>query len=101
MDDFPPYHFRCPISIELMKDPVTISTGVTYERNNIEKWFFSYKKKTCPATMQSVKNFDMIPNHTHEEDKLLSETLYFFMLFLNYSINDASFTFLLSASIIL
>ncbi|XP_048442360.1 E3 ubiquitin-protein ligase PUB23-like [Pyrus x bretschneideri] len=64
MDDFPPYHFRCPISMELMKDPVTISTGVTYERNNIEKWFFSYKKKTCPATMQSVENFDMIPNHT-------------------------------------
>ncbi|XP_068344182.1 E3 ubiquitin-protein ligase PUB23-like [Pyrus communis] len=62
--DFAPYHFRCPISMELMKDPITISTGVTYERNNIEKWFFSYKKKTCPATMQSLENFDMIPNLT-------------------------------------
>ncbi|KAM1232407.1 hypothetical protein ACFX13_042966 [Malus domestica] len=51
MDDFPPYHFKCPISMELMKDHVTISTGVTYERNNIEKWFFSYKKKTCHAAM--------------------------------------------------
>ncbi|KAK9911352.1 hypothetical protein M0R45_035268 [Rubus argutus] len=62
--DFPPYHFRCPISMELMKDPVTISTGVTYERVNIEKWFSKYKKKTCPATMQRIENFDTIPNHT-------------------------------------
>ncbi|XP_050385910.1 E3 ubiquitin-protein ligase PUB23-like [Argentina anserina] len=61
--DFPPYHFRCPISMELMKEPVTISTGVTYERVNIEKWFFTYKKKTCPATMQIIEDFDTIPNH--------------------------------------
>jgi hypothetical protein len=56
--------FLCPISMELMRDPVTISTGVSYERKNIEKWFFTYKKKTCPATMQSIKNFDITPNHT-------------------------------------
>jgi hypothetical protein len=56
--------FLCPISMELMKDPVTISTGVSYERKNIEKWFFAYKKKTCPATMQSIKNFDITPNRT-------------------------------------
>ncbi|KAA8520365.1 hypothetical protein F0562_014621 [Nyssa sinensis] len=61
--DFP-QDFRCPISMELMKDPVTISTGVSYERKNIEKWFFTYKKKTCPATMQSIDNFHITPNHT-------------------------------------
>ncbi|MCD7468143.1 hypothetical protein HAX54_006082 [Datura stramonium] len=61
--DFP-LHFRCPISMELMKDPVTISTGVTYERKNIEKWFYTCKKKTCPATMQVIHSFDMTPNHT-------------------------------------
>ncbi|XP_075521220.1 E3 ubiquitin-protein ligase PUB23-like [Primulina tabacum] len=61
--DFP-QHFRCPISMELMKDPVTISTGVTYERKNIEKWFDTYKKKTCPATMQIIESFDVTPNHT-------------------------------------
>lgn len=61
--DFP-QHFRCPISMELMKDPVTISTGVTYERKNVEKWFYTYKKKTCPATMQAIHSFDMTPNHT-------------------------------------
>ncbi|XP_059651010.1 E3 ubiquitin-protein ligase PUB23-like [Cornus florida] len=62
--DFP-QHFRCPISKELMKDPVTISTGVTYERKSIEKWFFTYNKKNCPATMQTIDNLELItPNHT-------------------------------------
>lgn len=59
-----PLNFRCPISMEVMEDPVTIATGMTYERKNIEKWFFAYKKKTCPATMQSVESFDITPNHT-------------------------------------
>ncbi|KAK9068804.1 hypothetical protein SSX86_012920 [Deinandra increscens subsp. villosa] len=59
-----PQDFRCPISMEVMKEPVIISTGVTYERKNIEKWFFSYKKKTCPATMQNMQNFGVTPNHT-------------------------------------
>ncbi|XP_052194138.1 E3 ubiquitin-protein ligase PUB23-like [Diospyros lotus] len=63
MDVIPP-EFRCPISMEPMRDPVTISTGVTYERKSIEKWFFTYKNITCPATMQRVKNFDITPNHT-------------------------------------
>ncbi|KAK6121586.1 hypothetical protein DH2020_044666 [Rehmannia glutinosa] len=61
--DFP-QDFRCPISMELMKDPVTISTGVTYERKNIEKWFHIYKKKTCPATMQNIETLEITPNHT-------------------------------------
>ncbi|XAR54250.1 Ubiquitin--protein ligase [Bertholletia excelsa] len=59
-----PQDFKCPISMEVMKDPVTISTGVSYERKNIEKWFFTYKKTTCPATMQKIHSFDMTPNHT-------------------------------------
>ncbi|KAH6772887.1 hypothetical protein C2S51_011291 [Perilla frutescens var. frutescens] len=59
-----PRDFRCPISMEIMKDPVTISTGVTYERKNIEKWFRTYKKTTCPATMQCIEGFETTPNHT-------------------------------------
>ncbi|KAF6151745.1 hypothetical protein GIB67_002028 [Kingdonia uniflora] len=50
--------------MEIMKNPVTISTGLTYEKKNLEKWFFTYKKKTCPATMQDLENFDLTPNHT-------------------------------------
>ncbi|KAF8379106.1 hypothetical protein HHK36_028535 [Tetracentron sinense] len=59
-----PLYFMCPISMELMKEPVTISTGVTYDKKNIEKWFFTYKKKTCPATMQRLENLDLTPNNT-------------------------------------
>ena len=59
-----PQLFLCPISMEVMKDPVTVSTGVTYERRSIERWFFKYGKRTCPATMQRLPSFDLTPNHT-------------------------------------
>jgi len=59
-----PSYFRCPISMELIRDPVTLSTGVTYDRKSIEHWIFSCKKKTCPATMLPLDNFDLTPNHT-------------------------------------
>ncbi|KAK1632333.1 hypothetical protein QYE76_006648 [Lolium multiflorum] len=47
-----------------MEDLVTVSTGVTYERRSIERWFFKYDKTTCPATMQCLASFDLTPNHT-------------------------------------
>ncbi|XP_074292649.1 E3 ubiquitin-protein ligase PUB23-like [Silene latifolia] len=47
-----PSHFLCPISLQLMKDPVTIITGITYDRESIEKWLFSCKNTTCPVTKQ-------------------------------------------------
>ncbi|KAI3991348.1 hypothetical protein MKX01_034667 [Papaver californicum] len=59
-----PLYFRCPISMEVMKNPVTISTGLSYERKNIENWFYIYNKETCPATMQILQNFDVTPYHT-------------------------------------
>ncbi|XP_057762488.1 U-box domain-containing protein 21-like [Arachis stenosperma] len=58
-----PNHFRCPISLDLMKDPVTLSTGITYDRESVERWFDDGNFK-CPVTSQIVKNFDMIPNHS-------------------------------------
>ena len=60
----PPHLFLCPISMELMEDPVTVSTGVTYDRRSIEQWLFSYGRTTCPATMQPLANLDLTPNHT-------------------------------------
>ncbi|BAH91587.1 Os02g0215650 [Oryza sativa Japonica Group] len=36
----PPPLFQCPISMELMEDPVTVATGVTYDRRSMERWFF-------------------------------------------------------------
>ncbi|XP_061352742.1 U-box domain-containing protein 21-like [Gastrolobium bilobum] len=58
-----PNQFRCPISLELMKDPVTLSTGITYDRESIDRWLDDGNYK-CPVTNQIVNNFDLIPNHT-------------------------------------
>jgi hypothetical protein len=58
-----PNQFKCPITLDLMKDPVTLSTGITYDRESVERWF-DEGNYTCPLTNQIVKNFDMIPNHS-------------------------------------
>ncbi|ONK75339.1 uncharacterized protein A4U43_C03F15810 [Asparagus officinalis] len=57
-----PNHFRCPISLDLMKDPVTVSTGITYDRQSIETWFDT-GNCTCPVTNQELAAADAIPNH--------------------------------------
>lgn len=57
-----PSYFRCPVSLDLMKDPVTLSTGITYDRESIEKWVES-GNKTCPVTNQTLPTSDQIPNH--------------------------------------
>ncbi|KAF3957450.1 hypothetical protein ACB098_07G100400 [Castanea mollissima] len=58
-----PYHFRCPISLELMCDPVTVSTGQTYDRASIESWVAT-GNTTCPVTRAPLTDFTLIPNHT-------------------------------------
>ncbi|XP_077213624.1 U-box domain-containing protein 26-like [Tasmannia lanceolata] len=58
-----PHLFRCPISLDLFTDPVTLSTGQTYERSSIEKWL-SDGNLTCPVTMQRLHDLSMVPNHT-------------------------------------
>ncbi|CAK9230359.1 unnamed protein product [Sphagnum troendelagicum] len=58
-----PTLFTCPISLELMNDPVTLSTGITYDRASIEKWLGD-GHCTCPATNQVLVTQDLIPNHT-------------------------------------
>ncbi|KAJ6729617.1 RING-TYPE E3 UBIQUITIN TRANSFERASE [Salix viminalis] len=57
-----PSYFICPISLQVMKDPVTIYTGMTFDRESIQKWLFSYKKITCPITKQPLSDFRLTPN---------------------------------------
>jgi hypothetical protein len=57
----PPTELCCPISTKLMHDPVIITSGQTYEREYIEKWF-SEGYDTCPRTQIKLENFTMIPN---------------------------------------
>ncbi|XP_021742348.1 U-box domain-containing protein 19-like [Chenopodium quinoa] len=56
-----PDDLKCPISLEIMEDPVTISTGQTYDRVNIVKWFKA-SNPVCPKTGQRVQNLDLVPN---------------------------------------
>lgn len=53
--------FRCPISLEIMSDPVTLATGHTYDRSSIEKWFRS-GNLTCPKTGQKVDSGNVVSN---------------------------------------
>ncbi|XVF43747.1 hypothetical protein PTKIN_Ptkin02bG0065300 [Pterospermum kingtungense] len=58
----PPEELRCPISLQLMYDPVIIASGQTYERICIEKWF-SDGHVTCPKTQQKIPHLCLTPNY--------------------------------------
>ncbi|GAU34427.1 hypothetical protein TSUD_393800 [Trifolium subterraneum] len=51
------------------RSSVTVSTGITYDRQSIEKWLFSSQNQTCPVTKQQLTHDDnhliiLTPNHT-------------------------------------
>lgn len=56
-----PEDFRCPISLELMTDPVTVSTGQTYDRVSIQKWLKS-GNFVCPKTGERLTSIELVPN---------------------------------------
>ncbi|MQM01707.1 hypothetical protein Taro_034461 [Colocasia esculenta] len=58
-----PHLFRCPISLDLFTDPVTLCTGQTYDRPSIERWLAD-GNLTCPVTMQRLRDPSLVPNHT-------------------------------------
>lgn len=61
-----PEYFICPISLEMMKDPVTIITGITYDRDSIERWVLKNPNNNviCPVTKLNVpRDSDLTPNH--------------------------------------
>ncbi|GLU21819.1 hypothetical protein SLE2022_379350 [Rubroshorea leprosula] len=58
----PPEELRCPISLQLMYDPVIVASGQTYERTCIEKWF-SDGHNTCPKTQQRLQHLSLTPNY--------------------------------------
>ncbi|XP_042439336.1 E3 ubiquitin-protein ligase PUB23-like [Zingiber officinale] len=60
-----PSYFLCPISLQLMKDPVTLSTGITYDRESIEHWIFASRRSTCPVSRKILPDSEILtPNHT-------------------------------------
>ncbi|XP_055815328.1 E3 ubiquitin-protein ligase PUB24-like [Solanum dulcamara] len=62
-----PEYFICPISLQIMKDPITIVTGITYDRDSIERWLSKNPNNNaiCPVTKLHVpRDSDLTPNHT-------------------------------------
>jgi hypothetical protein len=57
-----PEDFRCPISLELMQDPVIVATGQTYDRLCIQRWL-DLGHKTCPKTQQVLPHMTLTPNY--------------------------------------
>lgn len=59
-----PQFFLCPISLQIMKDPVTTITGITYDRESIEQWLKSSEDSAfCPITKQVLpRDSDLTPN---------------------------------------
>lgn len=58
--------FVCPLTKQVMRDPVTIENGNTFEREAIEKWFKeckdSGKKPMCPLTLTELKSTYLNPS---------------------------------------
>ena len=57
-----PAQFVCPISLDLMRDPVTVPTGITYDRESVEGWLARGSAR-CPVTGRPLRLADLVPNH--------------------------------------
>lgn len=58
-----PADFCCPLSLELMTDPVIVASGQTYERTFIKNWI-NLGLTVCPKTRQTLAHTNLIPNYT-------------------------------------
>lgn len=56
----PPASYLCPISQEIMIDPVTCADGHSYDRRNIATWLVEHD--TSPATGLPLQSRVLIPN---------------------------------------
>ncbi|XP_048593781.1 U-box domain-containing protein 5 isoform X3 [Brassica napus] len=55
-----PEHFKCPLSLTVMYDPVIISSGHTFERMWIQKWFEC--NDSCPVSKRILDDFTLQSN---------------------------------------
>ncbi len=58
-----PSTFYCPITHDIMTDPVVAADGFTYDRHAIEEWFDG-GHRTSPMTNESLENTRLVPNRT-------------------------------------
>ena len=56
----PDEELTCPLTFELMVDPVVTADGQTYERKAIEQWLATHD--TSPSTGEKLKHKALTPN---------------------------------------
>ena len=61
--DIPP-DYLCPITYQLMTDPVIALDGHSYEREAIRQWFAQGEVITSPLTNERLESDALTPNHT-------------------------------------
>jgi hypothetical protein len=54
--------FLCPISQEIMSNPVITPSGITYDRKSIMNWL--KKSSDCPITKMPLNASDLITNYS-------------------------------------
>jgi hypothetical protein len=57
-----PYEYLCPITLEIMSEPVICEDGNTYEKKAITEWLS--KRTVSPITNQEINPKNMFPNIT-------------------------------------
>lgn len=55
-----PRNFLCPISMELMTEPVVCPSGVTYDRKSVTQWI--QQNHSDPATNAGIRTDNLYPN---------------------------------------
>jgi hypothetical protein len=58
--------FRCPLGLQLMREPVMLEDGRSYEKANIERWFHQQelekKPASSPVTRAVLKSTQLVVN---------------------------------------
>ena len=57
-----PHEFICPLTLEIMINPLMDRSGRSFERKAILEWITT-KNSTCPITRQPLFVKDLIPNN--------------------------------------
>ena len=52
----------CPITQDIMTDPVVAADGFTYERSAIQKWIQTCRRCQSPTTMEILEHRQLTPN---------------------------------------
>jgi hypothetical protein len=63
MMDSAPEHFICPLTMEVMTNPLkNVITGQSFEAVSIRSWMFIEGKSTCPLTRKPICPADFVEN---------------------------------------